>query len=337
MSAPRRTAGLGRGIGALMNLPEEGERHLEAVRPSDVYFGRPAGGDDDLMSVPGLKLAAIAPDDIRANPQQPRRHFDPEAQQELEDSIRENGVLQPIVVRPLGAGQEVGFELVMGERRLRAARSAGLKTIPAVVKDTSDDLMLQEALLENLHRLQLNAMEEASAFQQLVEDFGISHEELAIRLGMSRSGVTNSIRLLNLPEAVQRKVASGVISARHGRAVLAVVDPEQQEKLVDRVIVEELNVRQTEAAAALLAGPARRKKAQRRDEKLEEIADRLGSRFDTRVKVHMTARSGRITIDFGSVADLNRILGEMGEQRWEEGESRERLLATRTAALKRAR
>ena len=337
MSAPRRTAGLGRGIGALMNLPEDGEPHLQAVRPSDVYFGGTKEAEDDLVAVPGLKLAALSPDDIRPNPQQPRRHFDAEALAELEQSVRENGVLQPIVVRPL-TGSEVGFELVMGERRLRAARAAGMKTIPAVVKHTSDDLMLQEALLENLHRLQLNAMEEASAYQQLVDDFGISHEELGIRLGLSRGAITNSIRLLNLPDHIQRKVASGVITPRHARAVLSVADPELMDRLTDKIIGEDLNVRQSEAAAIALAGPLKRKKATgRRDEKLDEIADRLGNRFDTRVQVNMTAKSGRITIDFGSVSDLNRILEQIGEDRWEEGEARERLLATRTAALRRAR
>ncbi len=336
MSTPRRTAGLGRGIGALMNLPEDGEPHLQAVRPADVYFGGSRSEQDDLVEVKGLRLVEVAPADVRPNPQQPRRHFDQGALDELEQSIRENGVLQPIVVRQVaGVG---GYELIMGERRLRAAGAAGLKTIPALVKDTSDDLMLQEALLENLHRLQLNAVEEASAYQQLVDDFGISHEELGIRLGLSRGAITNSIRLLNLPDHIQRKVASGVITPRHARAVLSVADPELMDRLTDKIIGEDLNVRQSEAAAIALAGPLKRKKATgRRDEKLDEIADRLGSRFDTRVQVNMTAKSGRITIDFGSVSDLNRILEQIGEDRWEEGEARERLLATRTAALRRAR
>ena len=336
MSTPKRTAGLGRGIGALMNLPEESERHLEAVRPSDVYFGG-RRGEGDLMPVPGLQLAALSPFDIRPNPQQPRRDFELTAMKELEHSVLENGVLQPIVVRPLGPGEDAKFELVMGERRLRAAKAAGLKTIPAVVKETSDDQMLQEALLENLHRLQLTALEEASAYQQLVDDFGISHEELAIRLGRSRSMVTNTIRLLNLPEGIQRKVAAGVISPAHGRAVLAVVDPELMDRLVDKIITEGLNVRQTEAAAIRMAGPNKPRKATgRRHEKLEEIADKLGSRLDTRVQVNMSAKAGRIVIDFGSIEDLNRILGEIGEERWEEGEARERMLAARTAMLRRA-
>jgi ParB family chromosome partitioning protein len=334
MSAPARQQRLGRGIGALL-MPDD-DRSLDQTRPSDVYFGRAAEpAAVELQPVNGLRLAAIAPDDIQPNPQQPRRDFDEEAMAELVVSVQENGVLQPIVVRPLAdtAGK---FELVMGERRLRAAKEAGLRTIPAVIKDTADEQMLQEALLENLHRLQLTPLEEASAYQQLIEDFGVTHEELGLRIGRNRTTITNTIRLLRLPEHIQRKVASGVITPGHARAVLSVVDPELMDRLVDKIVVEDLNVRQAEAAAIRLAGPAKQKKATgRRNEGLDHIADKLGSRFDTRVRVDLNAKSGRIVIDFGSVADLNRILEEIGEEKWEEGEARERMLAQRTAALRR--
>lgn len=336
MSAPARQQRLGRGIGALL-MPDD-DRPLEQTRPSDVYFGRasePAA--DDLQPVPGLRLAAIPLEDIRPNPHQPRREFEEQAMAELVHSVQENGVLQPIVVRPLPAGEEVRFELVMGERRLRASKEAGKRTIPAVVKETADDAMLHEALLENLHRLQLNPLEEASAYQQLIDDFGITHEELGQRIGRNRTTITNTIRLLRLPDHIQRKVAAGVITPGHARAVLSVVDHELMDQLVDKIVQEDLNVRQTEAAAIRMAGPKKPKKSTgRRNEGLDHIADRLGSRFDTRVRVDLNAKSGRIVIDFGSVQDLNRILAEIGEEQWEEGEARERMLAERTAALRRS-
>ena len=336
MSAPARPKGLGRGIGALL-MPDD-DRPLDQTRPSDVYFGRasePAA--DELQPVPGLRLAAISVEDIRPNPHQPRREFEEQAMAELVHSVQENGVLQPIVVRPLPAGEEVRFELVMGERRLRASKEAGKRTIPAVVKETADDAMLHEALLENLHRLQLNPLEEASAYQQLIDDFGITHEELGQRIGRNRTTITNTIRLLRLPEHIQRKVAAGVITPGHARAVLSVVDHELMDQLVEKIVQEDLNVRQAEAAAIRMAGPKKPKKSTgRRNEGLEHIADRLGNRFDTRVRVDLNAKSGRIVIDFGSVQDLNRILEEIGEEKWEEGEARERMLAQRTAALRRA-
>jgi ParB family chromosome partitioning protein len=329
VSAPKRT-GLGRGIGALMNLPETEERGLEAVRPRDVYFGNRSGSSEEsaLVAVPGLRLANLDVGDIRPNPQQPRKDFDEAALSELVHSVRENGVLQPVVVRPLASGEPAKYELVMGERRLRATKLAGLRTIPAVIKDTADEQMLHDALLENLHRSQLNPLEEASAYQQLMADFGITHEELGSRLGRSRPMITNTVRLLKLPEHIQRKVAAGVLSAGHARAVLSVVDPELMDRLVDKILTEELNVRQAEAAAIRLAGPAKAKKSTgRRNESLDEIADRLGSRFDTRVRVNLNAKAGQIVIDFGSVADLNRILTDIGEDAWAEGEARERMLA----------
>jgi ParB family chromosome partitioning protein len=329
VTAPKRT-GLGRGIGALMNLPEAEERGLEPARPHDVYFGSRPGDPEDarLVAVPGLRLANLDVQDIRPNPHQPRKDFDEAALSELVHSVRENGVLQPVVVRPLGPAQPGKYELVMGERRLRATKLAGLRTIPAVIKETADEQMLHDALLENLHRSQLNPLEEASAYQQLMADFGITHEELGSRLGRSRPMITNTVRLLKLPEHIQRKVAAGVLSAGHARAVLSVVDPELMDKLVDKILTEELNVRQAEAAAIRMAGPAKAKKSTgRRNEHLDEIADRLGSRFDTRVRVNLNAKAGQIVIDFGSVADLNRILNDIGEDAWEEGEARERMLA----------
>jgi ParB family transcriptional regulator, chromosome partitioning protein len=334
-STPARPQRLGRGIGALL-MPDD-DRSLEQTRPSDVYFGRAAEPVDDLQPVPGLRLVALAPDDIRPNPQQPRRDFDEQAMAEMVESVRENGVLQPIVVRPLGEGEGAKFELVMGERRLRAAKAAELRFLPAVIKDTADEQMLQEALLENLHRVQLTPLEEASAYQQLIDDFNITHEELGMRIGRNRTTITNTIRLLRLPEHIQRKVAAGVITQGHARAVLSVVDPELMDQLTDKIVAEDLNVRQAEAAAIRLAGPTKPKKSTgRRNEALDHIAEKLGSRFDTRVRVDLNAKSGRIVIDFGSVQDLNRILEDIGEDRWEEGEARERMLAQRTAALRRS-
>ena len=319
MSVPKRT-GLGRGIGALIPMND-------TARPVDVFF-EAAGGDESLVSVPGARLAALSPDEIRPNPHQPRTDFNQEALDELVHSIRENGVLQPIVVRPLPPGEPVRYELVMGERRLRATRAAGLKTIPAVIKDTADEQMLHDALLENLHRSQLNPLEEASAYQQLMADFGITHEQLGTRLGRSRPMITNTVRLLKLPEHIQRRVAAGVLTAGHARAVLSVVDPELMDRLADRIVSEEMTVRQAEAAAIKMAGPAKAKKSTgRRSEQLDEIAGRLGDRFDTRVRVNLNASRGQIVIDFASVGDLNRILGQIGESGWAEGEARETQLA----------
>ena len=327
MSTTKRT-GLGRGIGALIPMDDDHRpRTMDGGRPVDVFFDA-AGADETLVAVPGARLAALSPDEIRPNPQQPRTDFNQEALEELVHSIRENGVLQPIVVRPLPPGEGVRYELVMGERRLRATKLAGLRTIPAVIKDTADEQMLHDALLENLHRSQLTPLEEASAYQQLMADFGITHEELGTRLGRSRPMITNTVRLLKLPEHIQRKVAAGVLTAGHARAVLSVVDPELMDRLTDKIVTEELTVRQAETAAIKLAGPAKaRKSTGRRYEQLDEIAGRLGDRFDTRVRVNLNASRGQIVIDFASVGDLNRILGDIGENGWAEGEARELSLA----------
>lgn len=309
--ATKRT-GLGRGIGALIPTGE-GER------PVDVFFPAPVNARD-LAVVPGARLAALAPSDIVPNPQQPRTDFREEELAELVHSVREYGILQPIVVRERAgaAAGEAQYELIMGERRLRASAIAGLETIPAIVRNTADDAMLRDALLENLHRAQLNALEEASAYQQLLEDFGITQEQLAERLGRSRPQITNTLRLLKLPEAVQARVASGVLTAGHARAILAAPNAQAMLKLSDKIVNEELSVRQAEAAAAVLGGSsaktaAKKPSAGTRQGQLNEIAERLGDRLDTRVTISLGQKKGSLVIDFATVGDLNRILGELGD------------------------
>jgi ParB family chromosome partitioning protein len=305
MATTKRT-GLGRGIGALIPT-------TDAERPVDVFF--PA--NDGLVNVPGARLMELRVDDIVPNPQQPRLEFRQAELDELVVSVREFGVLQPIVVRPrpgAGAG-EAQHELVMGERRLRAAKAAGLVKIPAVVKATADDAMLRDALLENLHRAELNPLEEASAYQQLLQDFGITQEQLASRIGRSRPQITNTIRLLRLPEAVQRRVAAGILSAGHARAILSVGEAAAMERLADKIVNEDLSVRAAESVAARIA-PAKPKaatpKAGKRQDHLADLAERLGDHLDTRVRIALGASKGTITIDFATVGDLNRILSELG-------------------------
>jgi len=311
MAAPKRT-GLGRGIGALIPTGED-----TAERPVDVFFSPDAAGEaDQLVAVPGARLASLSPDDIVPNPQQPRTEFDQEELEELVVSIREFGVLQPIVVRPRAgaAPGEPQYELIMGERRLRATKLAGRDAIPAVVRSTADEDMLRDALLENIHRAQLNPIDEASAYQQLLQDFGITQEQLAERIGRSRPQITNTLRLLRLPAPVQRRVAAGVLSAGHARAILSAGEPEAMERLADKIVNEGLSVRQAEAAAN--AAPTARKPkplAGKRQGQLDEIAEALGDRLDTRVRIALGASRGTITIDFATVADLNRILGELGQ------------------------
>lgn len=312
--ASKRT-GLGRGIGALIPTSD-----ADTGRPVDVFFPNlapsPASTAEDLLAVPGARLANLNPLDIVPNAQQPRTEFREEELDELRVSIREFGVLQPIVVRPLAGAAADGpqYELIMGERRLRATKSLGLATIPAVIKNTADDAMLRDALLENLHRAQLNPLEEASAYQQLLTDFGITQEQLAERIGRSRPQITNTIRLLRLPEPVQQKVAAGVLTAGHARAILSVVEPDAMLHLADKIINEELSVRAAEAAAGQVSKPQRtRPVAGGRQGQLDEIAERLGDRLSTRVKVTLGAKRGTIVIDFATVGDLNRILGELGE------------------------
>ena len=312
MAAQKRT-GLGRGIGAL--IPTD-EGSLE--RPVDVFFPTGKGGSDALVAVPGARLANLSPDDIIPNAAQPRKEFAKEDLDELVHSIREIGVLQPIVVRPI-AGAVRGqpqYELVMGERRLRASKQLGLATIPAVVKNTADEAMLRDALLENLHRANLNPLEEASAYQQLLADFGITQDELAGRIGRSRPQITNTLRLLRLPTSVQNRVAAGVLSAGHARAILSAGDVVAMERLSDKIVNEDLSVRAAEAAAGQGGSkPERAAKpsAGKRQGQLDEIAERLGDRLNTRVKVSLGSSRGTIVIDFATVADLNRILAELKE------------------------
>lgn len=308
--AQKRT-GLGRGIGAL--IPTQAP---QGDRPVDVFF--PASDQAaGLVAVPGATLAYVSPAAIRANPQQPRREFRQEELDELIHSVREFGVLQPIVVRPLTPPEgSVSFELIMGERRLRASIAAGLDSIPAVVRDTADEDMLRDALLENLHRANLNPLEEASAYQQLLADFGITQDELATKLGRSRPQVTNTLRLLRLPEKIQSQVAAGVLSAGHARALLSVADSGAQEALAKKIVSQSLTVRQAEEAAGLAkaARPGQKKVRQGgRSDQLAEIAERMGDRLNTRVTISLSKTKGTVAIDFATVADLNRILAELGE------------------------
>jgi len=310
MAAPKRT-GLGRGIGALIPSSDE-----SAQRPVDVFFPADTAEKQGLLSVPGARLANLNPTDIKPNFVQPRTDFREEELAELVVSIREIGVLQPIVVRPIaGATQSPHYELIMGERRLRATKQLGLATIPAVIKNTADEDMLRDALLENLHRANLNALEEASAYQQLLADFGITQDELANRIGRSRPQITNTLRLLKLPTSVQNKVAAGVLSAGHARAVLSVGDEAAMERLADKIVNEDLSVRAAEAAAGQGSSKVSPAKpvAGKRQGSLDEIAERLGDRLDTRVKVTLGSKKGQLIIDFATVGDLNRILKVLGQ------------------------
>jgi ParB family chromosome partitioning protein len=316
-----KRTGLGRGIGALIPTAEPSE-----ARPVDVFFpGAPTEAAapspdaaqpdpaDDLVAVPGARLVHISPHAVVPNPRQPRTNFDADDLAELVHSVREFGVLQPIVVRDVGEGR---YELIMGERRTRAAREAGLEAIPAVVRDTADEHLLRDALLENLHRSELNPLEEASAYQQLLEDFGITQEELASRIGRSRPQISNTIRLLRLPVPVQQRVAAGVLTAGHARAILSLEDETAMRKLADKIVNEDLSVRAAEAAAKSVDGGVRRGSAPRagtRRGHLDEVAERLGDRLNTRVRVSLSAKKGQVVIDFATIQDLNRILAELGE------------------------
>lgn len=276
----------------------------------------------ELAEVPGIRLIQVDPHKIVPNPRQPRTLFDPEDLAELVHSVREFGVLQPVVVRDKNDGT---YELIMGERRTRASREAGLDAIPAIVRDTADEDLLRDALLENIHRAQLNALEEASAYQQLINDFGITQDQLADRIGRSRPQISNTIRLLRLPEDVQQRVAAGVLTAGHARAILSLDgDAEAMARLADKVVNEELSVRATEAAAkrVLEAGekpkkPVKAKQGARRAY-LDEVSEKLGDRLDTKVKIDLTARQGTIKISFATIQDLNRILSELGESGYEQ-------------------
>jgi ParB family transcriptional regulator, chromosome partitioning protein len=342
-----KRGGLGRGLAALIpTSAPEAERPAPAAdsAPADQdagtaapavslvpspppvtpAFGLPAlaaveTAGEGALGVPGAQLREVAVDDVLPNPKQPRQVFDDEALEELSHSVREFGLLQPIVVRENARadGGTVSYELIMGERRLRAARAAGLDTVPAIVRDTTDDAMLRDALLENIHRVQLNPLEEAAAYQQLLEEFGATHEELASKIGRSRSQVTNTIRLLKLPVKVQTRVAAGVISAGHARALLGLADAEAQDALATRIVAEGMSVRATEEAVAMAA--VDRPTAQRRARNIsapgvEELGSRLSDRFETKVKIQIGRAKGRIVVEFGSVDDLQRIIGVMAPE-----------------------
>ena len=315
MNSPTPTRrGLGRGLGSLIpTAPERSEDGASPTPAGAVTDGvqpgsSPAGATPATVGgawFAELPLAAITPNEV-----QPRQVFDEEAMAELVTSIKEVGLLQPIVVRPRGDGR---YELVMGERRWRAGQQAGLEKIPAIVRETDDTDMLRDALLENLHRSQLNPLEEAAAYGQLLEDFECTHEELAERIGRSRPQITNTLRLLRLSPAVQRRVAAGVLSAGHARALLAVSDPELQDRLAARVVSEGISVRGLEEIVAV--GETGQKTRPRRTKPvapgLSDIADRLADRFETRVKVDLGKSKGRITVEFGSLQDLQRIVDVM--------------------------
>jgi ParB family chromosome partitioning protein len=347
--------GLGRGLGALIPTGLDQPRQ-QGDRPFDVFFpgapgtatGAPApersdgpaeadagsdvqgsgdagertvgsaGGEstDGLVLVPGVRFAELPVDSIRPNPRQPRTVFDADELAELVESIREVGVLQPVVVREVDGG----FELIMGERRLRASAQAGLATIPAIVRDTQDGNLLRDALLENLHRAQLNPLEEAAAYQQMLDDFGCTQEELATRIHRSRPQISNTLRLLKLPGGVQRRVAAGVLSAGHARALLGLNDGAAIERLAQRIVAEGLSVRAVEeivtlggdgsVAVARQTGP----RPGAHNAAVDELAGRLSDRFETRVKVALGKSRGRLTVEFASVQDLNRILAVLAPE-----------------------
>src|SRR3954453_8412535 len=327
-----KRGGLGRGLAALIPTapppgpaaPADRPTVLPAAPREEGGNGAPptaepapspeapvAAATEGAVGVPGAQLREVAVDDVVPNPRQPRQVFDEEALEELTHSVREFGLLQPIVVREKAGG---GYELIMGERRLRAARAAQLETGPALVRDTTDDALLRDALLENIHRVQLNPLEEAAAYQQLLEEFGATHEELASRIGRSRSQVTNTIRLMKLPVKVQTRVAAGVLSAGHARALLGLPDPEAMDALATRIVAEGLSVRATEEAVAVAA--AEQPAAKRRTRKIsapgvEDLGQRLSDVFETKVKVQIGRAKGRIVVEFGSVDDLQRIIGVM--------------------------
>jgi ParB family transcriptional regulator, chromosome partitioning protein len=326
MTPPPKRTGLGRGLASLIPTGPSDDKGsmgpaMGAAAADVMYGGAPTAATTSVEPVGdvGAVYREIDPAAIEPNPKQPRQVFDGDALAELVHSIREFGLMQPIVVRAVSPVEgSPRYQLVMGERRWRAAQEAGLAAIPAIVRETADDSMLRDALLENIHRAQLNPLEEAAAYQQLLEEFGVTHEELAVRIGRSRPVITNMIRLMRLPVAVQRRVAAGVLSAGHARALLALESgAEKQEELAARIVAEGLSVRATEEAVTLAnrdgvqdsPTPQRRKPIQMPG--LQDVAERLSSAFDTRVSVSLGKRKGKIVVEFGSVDDLQRIVDLM--------------------------
>nr|WP_202439476.1 ParB/RepB/Spo0J family partition protein [Streptomyces sp. SID8356] len=338
-SVSERRRGLGRGLGALIpaapqekQVPGPGvgpasgggpvltaERGVAAAKvtglPSSPVVPEPASAPEQETGTSGAYFAELPVGSVTPNPRQPREVFDEDALAELVTSIKEVGLLQPVVVRKLGADR---YELIMGERRLRASREAGLDRIPAIVRDTDDEKLLLDALLENLHRAQLNPLEEAAAYDQLLKDFKCTHDQLADRIGRSRPQVSNTLRLLRLSPPVQRRVAAGVLSAGHARALLSVDDSEEQDRLAHRIVAEGLSVRAVEEIVTLMGSrptsspkPKGPRAGGRLSPALSDLATRLSDRFETRVKVDLGQKKGKITVEFASMEDLERILGSL--------------------------
>jgi len=330
-----RRRGLGRGLGALIPTapPEEQQASAHGGSAPSAFSSTVAlqngsaahadggsrsdgqaasGGGGDVATVAGAYFAELPITSITPNARQPRQVFEEEAMAELVHSIKEVGLLQPVVVRRTGTDT---YELIMGERRWRASQEAGQDTIPAIVRQTDDNDMLRDALLENLHRSQLNPLEEAAAYSQMLEDFGCTHEELAGRIGRSRPQISNTLRLLKLSTAVQRRVAAGVLSAGHARSLLAVDNPEVQDRLAQRVVAEGISVRGLEEIVAVGDHGSEAQRAARRNKPtapgLVDLADRLSDRFETRVKVDLGRSKGKITVEFASLEDLQRIVDVM--------------------------
>lgn len=310
--------GLGKGLGALIPTAPLSVTGAEGG-PYPVGAGSAAGGSSPVgagaNAIGGTYFEEVAIGAITPNPRQPRQSFDEDSLEELASSIREVGLLQPVVVRLLMPGR---YELIVGERRWRACQRAGLEHIPAIVRGTSDDDLLREALMENLHREQLNPLEEAAAYQQLLDDFGATHDELARKVGRSRPHISNTIRLLHLPPAVQRRVAAGVLSAGHARALLALDDADGQDRLAHRIVAEGLSVRAVEEIVAMGGEqpPRQRHNSARQpvEPALADLADRLSDAFETRVKVELGRRKGRLVVEFASVEDLKRIVSAMSPE-----------------------
>jgi ParB family transcriptional regulator, chromosome partitioning protein len=313
----RRRGGLGRGLDALIPTSPQEDRE-----PTTESVGQEQEAEERAGAASGPTFEQLPLDRIDPNPRQPRGSFDEEPLQDLTMSIEAVGVLQPIVVRPSGGR----YQIVMGERRVRAARAAGLERIPAIVRTTEDNQMLRDALLENVHREDLNPLEEAAAYEQLLLDFGITQEELAARLGRSRPVIANAMRLLRLPGSVQRRIAARTLSSGHARAVASLEDPVQQERLADRIVAEGLTVRMAEELAQRikngepLLGPDERARVRVRPTiqapGMADLAERLSDRLETRVRVQLGKRKGKVLIEFATLDDLQRICDAIGlEQR----------------------